>query len=185
MTVSGAAILTAVAAAEEETQNPLLPESYDIIWGGISFLIIFVLFWKYAMPRMRAIMAERSASIEGGMAKADQMQAEAKAALAQYQTRLARAHDEAATIREKAEADKAQIIADARREAEVAAAAVQANAAAQIAAERAKAASELRRDAGRVATDLAEKIIGEALDRERARAVVDRFIADLEQAGRS
>ena len=45
--------------------------------------------------------------------------------------------------------------------------------------------SVLRREAGTVAADLAEKIVGESLDRERANAVVDRFIAELEQAGQS
>lgn len=179
-------VTAAVLAQEaEESQNPLLPEMYDIVWGGLSFLIIFILFWKYVMPRLRGIMAERTEKIEGGIAKAEQMQAEAKQSLAHYQSQLARAHDEAAAIREKAEAEKAIIIAEARRQAEDAVAAVHANATAQIAAERAKAASELRQDAGRVATDLAEKIVGESLDRDRARAVVDRFIADLEQAGRS
>jgi F-type H+-transporting ATPase subunit b len=173
------------AASEGEAQNPLLPEMYDIIWGGLSFLIIFVLFWKYVMPRLRETLAARTEQIEGGMAKAEQMQAEAKAHLAHYQAQLAGAREEAAAIREKAEAEKALIIAEARREAEEAAAAVAANATAQIAAERAKAAAELRKDAGRVATDLAEKIVGESLDEARARSVVDRFIADLEQAGRS
>ena len=173
------------AASEDEELNPLLPATYDIIWGGLCFLIIFILFWKYVMPRLREIMAERAAQIEGGIAKAEQMQSEARDSLVQYQAQLARARDEAAAIREKAESEKLQIIAAARREAEQAAAAVQANAAASIAAERAKATADLRREAGTVAADLAEKIVGESLDRERANAVVDRFIAELEQAGQS
>lgn len=177
-------IVAAVPAAEE-TQNPLFPATYDIVWGGLSFLIVFVLFWKYVMPRLREIMAQRTLAIEGGIAKAEQMEADAHRMRAQYQAQLATAHGEASAIREKAEAEKAAIVAEARREAEQAAAAVHANATAQIAAERAKAAAELRRDAGKAATDLAEKIIGESLDRDRARAVVDRFIDDLEQAGRS
>ncbi len=173
------------AATEGESENPLLPAIYDIIWGGLCFLIIFLLFWKYVMPRLSEVMAERSAQIEGGIAKAERMQAEARDSLVQYQAHLARAREEAAAIREKAESEKLQIIAEARREAEATAAAVQANAVASIAAERAKATADLRRDAGTVATDLAEKIIGESLDRQRANAVVDRFIDELEQAGRA
>lgn len=173
------------AAGEGEAENPLLPASYDIIWGGVCFLIIFLLFWKYVMPRLNQIMAERADQIEGGIAKAEQMQSEARDSLVQYQSQLARARDEAAAIREKAESEKLQIIASARREAEEAAAAVQANAAASIAAERAKATADLRKEAGTVAADLAERIIGESLDRDRASAVVDRFIDELEQAGRA
>ena len=181
-----ASVLTAVSAATEgESENPLLPAAYDIIWSTVCFIIIFSLFWKYVMPRLREIMAERAAQIEGGIAKAETMQAEARDALVHYQAQLARARDEAAAIREKAESERLQIIAEARREATEAATAIQANATASIQAERAKATAELRREAGTMATDLAEKIIGESLDRERANAVVDRFIADLEQAGRA
>ena len=180
-----AGVSAAVAAASEgEEQSILLPAVYDIVWSAVSFAIIFVLFWKFVMPRMKSTLAERTERIEGGVARAEAMQEEARASLAQYQAKLATARDEAAAIREKAEAEKAQIIAEARREAEAQAAAIHANAAAQIAAERAKAAADLRRSAGATATDLAEKIIGESLDRDRARGVVDRFIAELEQAGR-
>lgn len=181
------AALAAIPAASESSggeQSILLPAIYDIVWSAVSFAIIFWLFAKFVMPRMRTMLAERTEKIEGGVARAEEMQAEARAALAQYQAQLATARDEAAAIREKAEAEKVQIIAEARREAETQASSIHASAAAQIAAERAKAAAELRRDAGSTATDLAEKIIGESLDRDRARSVVDRFITELEQAGR-
>ena len=57
---------------------------------------------------------------------------------------------------------------------------------AQIEAEKAKALAELRRSMGGVATDLAGRIVGESMtDDARASAVVDRFIAELEQAGQN
>lgn len=175
-------IVTAVTAASESDEPILLPASYDIIWGGLSFLIVFLLFWKFVLPRMKESLAERTELIEGGIARAEQMQAEAKASLEQYQAQLAEARDEAAAIREKAHAEKIQIIDEARKAAEEAAAQVTANAMTQIQAEKAKATAELRREAGGIAADLAEKIIGESLDRERSAAVVDRFIAELDSS---
>lgn len=172
------------ASGGNADQPILLPAIYDIVWSAVSFAIIFLLFWKFVFPAMRRVLAERAERIEGGVARAEAMQEEARSALAQYQAQLAKARDEAATIREKAEAEKAQIIAEARSEAQQQAASIIASANAQIAAERAKAAAELRRTTGDLATDLAERIIGESLDRDRARSVVDRFIAELEQAGR-
>jgi F-type H+-transporting ATPase subunit b len=180
ITSIGAAVLTAAEESSGGDQSILLPASYDIIWGGLSFLIVFVLFWKYVLPRMQASLAERTERIEGGMAKAEALQVEARAQLEQYQTRLASARDEAAGIREKAQAEKAAILEEARREAAEAAAQIQATAMAQIAAEKAKAISDVRREAGTVAADLAEKIIGESLDPAKSRSVVDRFIAELE-----
>jgi len=144
MSWSLAAGVAAAASEGEGEQSILLPAVYDIVWSAVSFAIIFILFMKYVLPRMRASLAERTERIEGGVARAEAMQEEARASLAQYQAKLATARDEAAAIREKAEAEKAQIIAEARREAEVQAAAIHATATSQIAAERAKAAAELR-----------------------------------------
>jgi F-type H+-transporting ATPase subunit b len=171
-------ILTASEGSGDE--SILLPASYDIIWGGLSFLLVFLLFWKYVLPRMQASLAERTERIEGGIAKAEELQAQAQAQLEQYRTQLASARDEAAAIREKAQAEKAQILDEARREAADAAAAINATAMAQIAAEKAKAISDVRREAGTVAADLAERILGESLDPATSRNVVDRFIAELE-----
>ncbi|MCU1602951.1 MAG: synthase subunit b, partial [Frankiales bacterium] len=41
---------------------------------------------------------------------------------------------------------------------------------------------QLRSEIGRLAVELAERVVGESLaDEERQRRVVDRFLADLEQ----
>jgi F-type H+-transporting ATPase subunit b len=61
---------------------------------------------------------------------------------------------------------------------------VAARADAQIQAERDAAVGSLQREVGDLALQLASKIVGESLtEDERARATVDRFIAELEQAG--
>ncbi len=52
---------------------------------------------------------------------------------------------------------------------------------AQIEAERQQAVTQLRAEVGTLATALAGRIVGEALeDDDRANRVVDRFLADLE-----
>ncbi|MCW2668507.1 MAG: atpF, partial [Frankiales bacterium] len=52
----------------------------------------------------------------------------------------------------------------------------------QLAAERQQVVVQLRGDIGRLAVELAERIVGESLaDEDRQRRVVDRFLADLEQ----
>ncbi|HIY65150.1 MAG TPA: F0F1 ATP synthase subunit B, partial [Candidatus Agrococcus pullicola] len=61
-----------------------------------------------------------------------------------------------------------------------------ANAQSRIESERSSAAAELRREVGTLALDLSEKVVGESLTDDRASAIVDRFLADLEaqEAGR-
>ena len=72
-------------------------------------------------------------------------------------------------------------MAEARERATAEAQRISDNALKAIEAERAAAAVSLRSEVGTLATTLAGKIVGEALnDDERSARVVDRFLADLE-----
>ncbi|WP_105567717.1 F0F1 ATP synthase subunit B [Microbacterium halophytorum] len=168
-------------AAEEEAPNPLLPAYYDIIWSAVCFIIILVVVWKVALPRLTAMLDERSAAIEGNIEKADAAQKEAEAALAEYNKQLADARREAGEIRETAHEDGKKIVAEAKALATVEADRVTASAQAQIESERQAAMVSLRTEVGGIALDLAGNVIGETLsDDQKAQSVVDRFLADLE-----
>ena len=169
------------AAAEGESHNPLIPGIPDIIWSIVVFLVIFVFFWKLALPRMQKLLDERSAAIEGNIAKADEAQRQAEAALEQYTAQLAEARKEAGEIREAAREDGKKIVAEAKEAASSEAARLTAAAHAQIEAERQSTLVSLRAEVGTLAVDLAGNVIGETLsDDARAQAVVDRFLAELE-----
>ena len=168
-------------AAEEAGHNPLLPEWYDIIWSGLCFIIILLVVWKVALPKMYALLDARSAAIEGNIAKADEAQKQAEAALEEYTRQLAEARTEAGEIREAAREDGKKIVAEAKEAATGEAARITATAHTQIEAERQTALVSLRSEVGTLAIDLAGGVVGETLsDDARATAVVDRFLADLE-----
>lgn len=168
-------------SAEGESVNPLLPASYDILWSAVCFAIILVAFiWK-VLPNITKTLDARSELIEGGIAKAENAQAEAAAALEEYTKQLAEARAEAARIREQARADGTAIIAELKEQATIEANRVTANAKATIEAERQSALVSLRAEVGTLAIDLASGVIGESLsDDKKASAVVDRFLAELE-----
>lgn len=172
-----------VSAATEggETHSPVLPEVYDLIWSTVCFVIILVFFWKYVLPRVQKLLDERGEAIEGNIAKADEAQRKAEAALEQYTAQLADARAEAGRIRETAREDGKQIVAEAKETAVAEAARVTASAQAQIEAERQSALVSLRSEVGTIAIDLASGVVGETLsDDAKAKAVVDRFLAELE-----
>lgn len=174
-------LVSAETGAGEESINPLIPPIYDILWSGVAFLIILFFFWKFVLPRVQKALDERSALIEGGIAKAQNAQAEAQAALESYNRQLNEARSEAAAIREQARVDGAKIVAEAKEHASAEAARIAANAQVQIEAERQAALVSLRAEVGTLALSLASNIIGETLsDDKRANAVVDRFLVDLE-----
>ncbi len=159
----------------------LFPASYDLIWGGLSFLIVLVLFWKFVLPRMKQVMDERADLIEGGIARAEEMQAQAQADLESYRQALAEAREEAAEIRTQAQADRRAIVDEARAEAAAAASAVTEAAEAAIERDRAQVVGQLTAQVGTLAVDLASKVVGQALaDDARVRQTVEDFVTELE-----
>lgn len=175
------ALVTNLAAEGEAANNPLIPAWYDIIWSGLWFLVILLVVWLVALPKLTKMLDERSAAIEGNIAKADEAQKQAEAALEEYTRQLAEARTEAGEIREAAREDGKKIVAEAKEAATTEAARITATAHTQIEAERQTALVSLRSEVGSLALDLAGGVVGETLsDDARATAVVDRFLAELE-----
>ncbi len=169
-----------IIAAESEVNILRLPLD-ELIIGTLAFGIVFFALAKFAFPAISKTLDARADAIEGGLARAENSQAEAAAMLEEYRAQLADARGEAANIRAEAQAEKTVMIETARGEAVAAAASVTERAQAQIEAERSQAMASLRRDVSELALTLASKVVGESLtDDARARASVDRFIADLE-----
>ena len=169
-------------AAGEEL-NPLIPHTAEIIVGFVAFTLLFLVLRSKVVPMFEKAFAERTEAIQGGMEKAERAQLEAERALTQYTTQLNEARGEAQKIREDARAQGAAIIEDLRSKAAEEAARITAAATAAIEAERQQALTSLRNEVGALATELAGKIVGEALDDQvRQSRIIDRFIADLEKS---
>ncbi len=178
------AVPAVLAAGGEEVEGSavLIPAIYDIVWSAVAFAIIFWLFWKFVLPQMQKALDARTEGIENKLEQAERDRAEAAELLEQYRAQLAEARAEAARLRADGQAQRASIVAEARTEAEQAARTVTEQAQTRIATETAAAKASLRHEVGALASDLAERIVGESLDPSRTSATIDRFIADLETA---
>ena len=169
--------------AAPEGANPLIPHTAELIVGFIAFSLLFLVLRSKVVPLFEKAFAERTQAIQGGMEKAERAQVEAERALAQYTAQLNEARGEAQKIREDARVQGAAIIEDLRSKAAEEAARITAAATASIQSERQQAMTALRNEVGALATDLASKIVGEALDDQvRQSRIVDRFISDLEKS---
>jgi F-type H+-transporting ATPase subunit b len=170
-----------ISAATEGETNPLVPNVWEMGVVLVGFAVLMFIVVKFVVPMFEKTFAERAEAIEGGIAKAEKAQAEASAALEEYKQQLTDARAEANRIREEARAEGAQILADLKEKAAAESARITAQAHVQIESERQAAVVSLRSEVGSLATTLAGRIVGEALnDDERASRVVDRFLADLE-----
>jgi|SRR5690625_717163 len=174
-------ISASLIQAAEQDANPLVPNVWELIVVLLGFAVLLVLVIKVIVPRFEAAYQNRIEAIEGGINQAEEAQAEAAALKAQYEQQLADSRAEASSIRDEARSEAGQIVAEAQEKAAAEASRIREQANAQIAAERASAAAALKADVGTLATDLASKIVGEALeDDARSQRVVDRFLTDLE-----
>ncbi|WP_055494819.1 F0F1 ATP synthase subunit B [Streptomyces sp. TP-A0356] len=166
----------------EEQQNPLVPAGPELLVGTIAFAVVFFFFWKKALPNINKVLEERRAAIEGGIEEAEAMKVEAQSVLEQYKAQLAEARHEAARLRQEAQEQGAALIAEMRAEGQRQREEIVAAGHAQIEADRKAAAQALRQEIGRLATELAGKLIGEALqDHTRQSRVIDRFLDELEE----
>ncbi|HYH24570.1 MAG TPA: F0F1 ATP synthase subunit B [Blastococcus sp.] len=164
-----------------EAHNPLIPPVGEIIVGTITFAILCLVFFKFVIPRFEQVFVARREAIEGGIERAEAMQAEAKAALEQYRAQLAEARSEAAQIRDAARAEGQQIIVELRTQAQEESARILARGEEQIAASRQQVVNELRGQIGALAVELAGRVVGESLaDDARRRGTVDRFLDQLD-----
>jgi F-type H+-transporting ATPase subunit b len=181
MSHSHAFVQQSTVLAADATHNPIFPETPDLIWGAVCFIVLLVFFWRLVLPRMKKLLDDRGEAIEGNIEKADIAQKEADALLEQYTAQLKDARVEAGSIREQARTDGQRILAELKDQASSEAARIQATAQAQIEAERQAAVVSLRSEVGSLAIDLASGVIGESLtDDKRSAAIVDRFLAELE-----
>jgi F-type H+-transporting ATPase subunit b len=167
--------------AKASSPNPLIPHWPEFIIGTIAFLIVFALLAKVLMPRISQTLQDRTEAIEGGLKKADDAQAEAAKVLEQYRAQLADARHEAASLREQAKEEAAQIVAQGRADGVAEKERIIQAAYAQLEADRQQAFVALRAEVGTLAVELASKIVGESLaDEARQSRMVDRFLDELE-----
>lgn len=173
-------------AAEETDEGSggldiLLPPLDELIAGIIAFAIVFFFIWRWAGPGINRMLEQRQAAISGQIEEAEKAKAEAESLLADYRGQLAEARTEGNKIIDEARQSAEQMRADIVAKAEADAEQIRARAREEAAGERARALAEAKSQVGDISVDLAGKIVGESLDGQAHKALIDRFLADLEK----
>ncbi|WP_413736423.1 F0F1 ATP synthase subunit B [Sodalis sp. RH21] len=150
-----------------------------ILGQAIAF-ILFVLFcMKYIWPPLIAAIEKRQKEIADGLASADMAKKEVDIAQANASDQLKKARAEAQVIIEQANKRKAQIMDEAKAEAEDERNKIVAQAQAEIQAETKRAREELRKQVALLALAGAEKIIERSVDEAANSDIVDKLVAEL------
>jgi F-type H+-transporting ATPase subunit b len=172
------AYVLAQEAAEHE-QNPILPAVNELIWGTIAFFILLFVMYRTVWPSVDKAFKDRRANIEGKLEKAEKDREEAEQLLEQYRGRLREAEDDTRRILDEARANAERVRRELLAKAETDAGRELDRARQAIRAERDQAIRQLRNEVGTLAVELATRVVGDSLDRDRQLRLVDEYIEDL------
>ena len=150
-----------------------------ILGQAIAF-VLFVLFcMKYVWPPIMAAIEKRQKEIADGLSSAERAKKDLDLAQANATDQMKKAKAEASALIDQANKQRAQIIDEAKAEAEVERSKIIAQAQAEIDAERKRAREELRKQVAMLAIAGAEKIIERSVDEAANSDIVDKLVAEL------
>jgi F-type H+-transporting ATPase subunit b len=169
--------------AQEEEHNPILPEADELIFGSLAFLLVFLVLARFAFPRLNRGLKDREDKIRGDLEKAEEARTEAESSLSRYEEQLREARAEAGNIVEEARKTAEEMRRDLLARAEDDSRQIVAKAQEEIRAERDRALQELRQTLAEASVDLAAKVVGSELDKERQLRLVDEYIDEVAGMG--
>jgi F-type H+-transporting ATPase subunit b len=160
----------------QEAPNPLLPETNEIIWGAIGFLVVFFFVWKYGLPQMRTAMNNRTEKIRGDLQAAEDQRTQADALLTDYRAQLNDAKAEAGRIIEEARQAADQIKRDQEARLQDEPAELRTRAVADIDDAKGRAMDDLRSEVASLAIGAAETVVQRNLDAATQTQLVEDYI---------
>jgi F-type H+-transporting ATPase subunit b len=172
---------------ETEAEHDVFPPfdsttfASQFLWLAITFVLLYWLVAKIAIPRIAGILAERQGRISGDLQAAEQAKANSEAARLGYEKALADARASGFAIAEAARND-AKTAADAERKG------IEANLAAKLAEAEARIAgikSEALSGVGAIAGEATEAIVKALVGTDVTRSDVDQAVADSLSGGRA
>src|SRR5690606_32239352 len=146
----------------------------QLVWLAITFVLLYLLMSRLALPRVGGIIAARSGQIEGDLAEAQRLKDQTESAIAAYEKTLAEARANAQAIAAKtrdglmAEAEERRKTLEGKLHQKLE------EAEKSIAATKAAAMSNVRSIATEAASSIVERLIGTA----PAEKVVADAVAD-------
>jgi F-type H+-transporting ATPase subunit b len=173
-------ILLAPSQEEHASGGPLSVDPGLMIWTVFVFVVLLLILRRFAYPALLGAVEAREKALEEQIAAAERARAEAEAILAEHKKLLAEgrtaahqllvearttAEKERALALEKTKAEQEELLARARRD---------------IVTERDRALADLRREAVELSLAAASKLIGERLNSETDRKLVEQYLASLE-----
>lgn len=168
-----------LAVDPAESPHWLFPELPEIIYGGISSLIIFAALWKFARPQFKKALAARTERIQKELDSAAEDLSKAEADAAEIRRALGDIDAEKARLLAEAKTQAEALLADGRNRLAAEVAELEQKADADIVAAAARGSDELRSEIGRLSSVVIDEVLPVVMNEATQQSLVENFIAKV------
>ena len=166
-----------VIALSAEAEPTFQINLFQVLIAAANFVVFLILLYLFALKPVSAMLDDRRNRIEQGLKDADQARRDRENAEKERVAALTEARKEANDI-----LARAQKLAQDSRDADIASTRAEIErmrerATGEIEAEKQRAIAELRGEVADLALSAASRVVGESLDGDRQRRLVEEFLA--------
>ena len=169
------AVVMAAANATHDEKSGGLPQlhpadfSPQLIWLALTFLVLYLIMSRLALPRIGEVIEERRDRVQRDLDAAERFKSETDAALAAYETALSEARQKASSMAKASREELAAEIDKERSEVEAKLNAKLADAESRIAETKSKAMANVDEIATETASAVVNKLLGENVSPDEVR----------------
>ncbi|MDA0286242.1 MAG: ATP synthase F0 subunit B [Actinobacteria bacterium] len=171
-------VVTSLFAVEDpsQTHHWLLPETAEIVYGGIASCIIFFGLYKFGWPMIVKSMNARTARIQKELDGAADARSKSETDAAGIRTALGDIESERRKILAEADAQATAIMADGRARLLKEVADLEVKASADLAAARGRSGEELRGEIARLSSAAISSAVAASLNERAQQELIENFI---------
>lgn len=161
------------------THHWLFPETAEIIYGGLSSLIVFGLLYKFAGPAAKKAMAARTERIQKELDGAAQARTKSESDASDIRMALGDVEAERSRLLAEADVQAAALIVDGRSRITAEIADLETKAAADLVAARGRGADELRAEIALLASLAMPAVVQATLTDQTKQELIEAFISSV------
>lgn len=165
-------------AGSYETHHWLLPETAEIIYGGIASLLVFGALYKFALPMFKTSLTARTERIQKELDDAKALRESAENEASRIRTALGDIQAERARLLAEADAQAATVLSDGRARITAEAADLEAKAEADIAAA-GRLNDEIKSEIARLSSVAVDRVVRAALNDSAQQDLIEGFISNV------
>lgn len=162
-----------------ETHHWLLPETAEIIYGGLASVLVIGALIKVGGPMIKKSMAARTERIQNELDNARNAKEAAEVEAGRIRTALGDINGERTRLFAEADAQAAVVLSEGRARVAAEMVDIEAKAMADIAAASDRVNDELRAEITRLSAIAIERVVTQSIDDKARQSLIENFIAKV------